>query len=289
MNLDAALAVAAALVAVAFAMSTFERWLGKRKRHEAAWTVAFVFFGVASFALAYGAGVGWNGPAFRVFFVFGAIANVPFLAIGEVELLFGPKVGRVVTPTVALIVAWAAGVVTLAPFTAPIPAGHLVQGSEVFGPLPRILAGVASGLAALVVVAGALWSIVRTRRSRGSWRFVVSNGLIATGTLITGASGLFNSVLDAMGAFAVALVVGIGVIFAGFLLATTGPGPRSATAATAATAATPTTPNPVPAAGATPGTSGNADTPDGDPATTPGAAGAAAPSRPAPTAARSPG
>ncbi len=251
MNLDAALAVAAALVAMAFAMSTFERWLARRKRHEAAWTVAFVLFAVASAALAYGAGVGWNGPAFRVFFVFGAIANVPFLAIGEIELLFGAKIGRIVTPAVSLVVAWAAGVVTMAPFTAPIPVGHLVQGSQVFGPLPRILAGVASGLAALVVVAGALWSIMATRRRRGSWRFVASNGLIATGTLITGASGLFNSLLDAMGAFAVALVVGISVIFAGFLLATAGTGRRSAAPTGARPAAVdgaaPSLPGPTPA------------------------------------------
>jgi hypothetical protein len=44
--------------------------------------------------------------------------------------------------------------------------------------------------------------------------------LIAVGTLVLGAGGLFNSVLDAMEAFAVTLLVGIALLFAGFLLAT---------------------------------------------------------------------
>ena len=35
-------------------------------------------------------------------------------------------------------------------FPAPLPAGELVQGSDVFGPVPRILAAVASGPAARV-------------------------------------------------------------------------------------------------------------------------------------------
>jgi len=52
---------------------------------------------------------------------------------------------------------------------------------------------------------------------------VVSNGLIAAGTVILGASGLLNSVFDAMSAFAVTLLVGITVIFGGFLVATTTP------------------------------------------------------------------
>ena len=50
---------------------------------------------------------------------------------------------------------------------------------------------------------------------------VGANLLIAAGTLVTGASGLLNSVVGQMDAFAVTLAVGITVIFAGFLVATT--------------------------------------------------------------------
>ena len=218
-----AVSVSAALVALAFACSTFERWLARRRRHELAWTAALALFVVAAAALAVGAGLGWTGPTFRVFYLFGAILNVPFLALGTLYLLAGTRVGDRVALALCLLGAFAVGVVVTAPLTHPIPHHTLVQGSHVFGPLPRVLAGVASGAGATFIVAGAAWSIARQRRARA----VVSNGLIIAGTLVLGASGLFNSVLDAMTAFAVALMVGIALVFAGFLVATTATAPAA--------------------------------------------------------------
>ena len=211
-----AVSVAAALVSLAFAFSTFERWLARRRRHELAWSAALGLFFVAAVALAAGAGIGWDGTVFRIFYLFGAILNVPFLALGTVYLLWGPRTGDRVALGLALAGAFAVGVVVTAPFTGPIPRHTLVQGSAVFGLLPRVLAAVASAGGALLILGGAIWSILRQRRGRA----IVSNGLIAGGTLVLGASGLFNSVFDAMSAFAVALLVGITVIFAGFLVAT---------------------------------------------------------------------
>ena len=214
--LHVALATTAALVATAFAMSTFERWLAKRRRHELAWSVALTFFALASLALAAGAAMGWNDVSFRLFYLFGAIVNVPFLALGTVYLLGGERRGDRWAAFVSLLAAFAAGVVLTAPLRAPIPADELVQGSEVFGPLPRILAATCSGVAALVIFGGALWSAWRYRRGRMLW----ANLLIAAGTLVLSSSGLFNSVLGEMDAFAVSLAIGITIIFSGFLVAT---------------------------------------------------------------------
>ncbi|MEO6121824.1 MAG: hypothetical protein ABIW46_00555 [Acidimicrobiales bacterium] len=228
--LHTALATGAALVSVAFAMSTFERWLHRRQRHELAWSVALAMFALASLALAVGAAIGWGGVTFRLFYLFGAIANVPVLALGTVYLLGGRRRGDVCAVAVGMFVAFAAGVVVVAPFTDALPRHELARGSEVFGPLPRILAATASGLGAGVVVAGALWSAVRARGT-GRGRLVSGNVLIAVGTVVTGASGLLNSVLDEMDGFAVTLLAGITVIFAGFLLATAGGRRPSPTAA----------------------------------------------------------
>ncbi|MBW3556363.1 MAG: hypothetical protein KY454_05405 [Actinobacteria bacterium] len=221
--LHSALAVAAALVSAAFALCTFERWLGRRRRHELAWSVALAFFSIAAFALAAGASMGWDAVTFRIFYLFGAIVNVPFLALGTVYLLGGERRGDQVAVVVSLLCAFAAGVVLFSPLTGPIPAHELVRGSQVFGPAPRILAAVASGAGAMTIFAGAAWSAWRHRRGR----LVAANALIALGTLVLSASGLLNSVLGEMDAFAVTLVVGISVMFAGFLLATGGaPAPR---------------------------------------------------------------
>lgn len=214
------LATAAALIALAFACSTYERWLARRRRHELAWSISLGFFSLAAFALAAGAALGWHPVTFRLFYLFGAIVNVPFLAVGTVYLLAGRRRGDQAGAGVALMCAFAAGVVMVSPLTAPLPVDSLARGSEVFGPAPRVLAAVASAAGALVVFAGAVWSAVRYRRGRMLW----ANLLIALGTVVLSTSGVLNSVLDEMDGFTVTLVAGISVIFAGFLVATGGPG-----------------------------------------------------------------
>ena len=227
--LHTALATGAALVGLAFAMSTYERWLARRRRHELAWTAALAMFALAAAGLAMGEGVGWTGPVFRFYFLFGAIVNVPFLALGTIYLLGDPRRGDRWAVAVCLFAAFAAGVLAVAPFTAALPTDTVPRGSEVFGPFPRILAAVASSLGALVVFGGALWSAWRLRRGR----VMAGNLLIALGTLILANSGLLNSVLDEITGFVVTLLAGIVVLFAGFLVSTSAATPSAAPAAAA--------------------------------------------------------
>ncbi|HEX2039895.1 MAG TPA: hypothetical protein VHF47_09230 [Acidimicrobiales bacterium] len=224
--LHTALATAAALVALAFAMSTFERWQDRRRRHELAWSAALTLFALAAGALAAGEAVGWSEPLFRLYFLTGAVLNVPVLALGTVYLHGG---GRRAGLAVALFCAFATGVLAVAPLTAPLPVDEPARGSEVFGPLPRILAAVASGGGALVVFGGAAWSAWRFRRGRRLW----ANVLIAAGVVVLSSSGLLNSVADEVTAFVVTLLAGVVVLFAGFLVATTAT-PRTAAPAAAA-------------------------------------------------------
>ncbi|MDQ1445158.1 MAG: hypothetical protein QOI20_1622 [Acidimicrobiaceae bacterium] len=226
LSLHRALAATAALVGLAFALCTFERWLNRRRRHELAWSAALLMFSLAAAALGAGVGTGWNGPLFRVYFFFGAMANVPVLALGTVYLLAGPRRGDRWAAAVAMAVAFAGGVAAVAPLHHAVPRHQLIpQGSDVFGPLPRVLAAVGSAGGAAVVFGGAAWSAWRLRRGR----MVTANILIAGGTAVLSASGVLNSVADAMTGFAITLVVGISVLFAGFLVATTPPATPSAT------------------------------------------------------------
>lgn len=231
---QSALAAAAALVAVAFAMSTFERWLARRRRHELAWASALTLFAVGAVCLWLGASAGWTLPVFRAFYLFGAVVNVPVLALGTVYLLGGRRAGDRAALGVAAFAFFAAGVIVSAPAHTITDPSALPQGSDVFDVLPRVLAAVASGGGALVVVGGAIWSALRLRRGRRMW----ANIVIAGGTLVLGASGLLNSVLGEMEAFAVTLAVGVSVLYAGFLLAVT-PARRPVTPAAPAAAPSP--------------------------------------------------
>lgn len=222
-SLQTALAATAALVAFGFALSTLERWLDRRQRHQLAWTIALFAFATASAAQWAGAAMGWNGLSFRVFYLFGPIVSVPVLALGSVYLLAGRRVGDRVAVVLLPVLPYAAGVLMVAPLTASIDPDVLPQGSDVFGPMPRVLAGVLSGVAALVLIGGAVWSAARLLRRRTSRRLALANALIAAGTLLLSAGGLLNSVADEMVSFAVMHAVGITVVFLGFLV-TNAPG-----------------------------------------------------------------
>ena len=232
MTAVSALGAAASLVASAFALCTGERWLRRRRPHEAAWTISLVMFALGSLAYWWAGAVGWNTANFRAFYLFGAILNVPYLAVGTVFLLGGVVIGRRVQFVVHVLAAFCAGVVLSAPSVGAIPADGLPEGREVFGVGPRVMAAVGSGVAATVLIVGALWSVWRLIRGRRSTvsvapatpavlsprRLVMTNVAIAVGSLVLGAGGTFFTSSEQEVGFGILLVTGIVILFAGFLV-----------------------------------------------------------------------
>jgi hypothetical protein len=231
--MNAALAVAATLVAVGFALSTLDRWLRRRRPHDLAWSVSLALFAVGAGAQWWAETAGWSLATFRLFYLAGAVLNVPWLALGTVYLLAGRRIGDRVRWWLVLFSGFSAGVVLFAPTRAAVAGKELPTGKDVFGIAPRVLAATSSGIAAIVSIAGALWSgdrlarrrepaVSGVRRSASSpGQLVVGNLLIAAGTLVLSASGTLAGRLGKDRAFSVTLLVGIVVLFAGFLVAST--------------------------------------------------------------------
>ena len=219
----AGLSFVATAVATLFAEATFKRWRQRRRPHEAAWTAALALFALASAALATGASTGWDRGVFRVFYLLGAVLDVPWLALGTVYLLFGERAGRRVRAVLLFVSGLAVGVMLTAPMRGSVVGSATIPvGKEVFGVLPRVLAAVGSGLGALVVFGGAAWSAVRFARAAGgraAGRMAGANVLIALGTLVLSGGGTLQGVLGHDEAFTVSLAAGITVIYAGFLVA----------------------------------------------------------------------
>ncbi len=216
-----ALAFCATAVATLFAQATLVRYTRNRRPHELAWTIALAMFALAAVALALGTTTGWDNGTFRVFYLFGAILNVPWLALGTVYLLAGVTVGRRVQWGLVLITGLAAGVVLTAPMEPVAGSLAIPVGKEVFGVFPRVLAAVGSGVGAVVIIGGAVWSAVRFVRRRdepGMARLAAANGLIALGTIVLSSGGLAQGIVGHDEAFAISLALGISVIYAGFLV-----------------------------------------------------------------------
>jgi hypothetical protein len=217
----AGLAFIATAIATVFAQATAVRWTRSRAAHQGAWTFALVLFALASAALATGASTGWDRGTFRAFFLLGAVINVPWLALGTVYLLVGRRVGDRVRTGLLVFTGIGIGVMLAAPIHGTIAANGIPVGKDHFGVLPRALAGVGSGLGAIVVFGGAAWSAIRFARSRrpGSGRLAGGNALIALGTLVLSSGGLLQGIVGSDEAFALTLAVGIAVIYAGFAVA----------------------------------------------------------------------
>ena len=241
-TLNTALAAASAIVAVAFGLSTFDRWLRRRRPHELAWTIAMTLFAIAAMSLWWGEARGWSEPSFRMFFLFGAVLNVPWLALGTVFLLAGPRAGRITTQWLLVLSGFASGVILTAPIHGRINPLVLPKGSDHFDALPRIFAAVGSAIPATVIFVGALWSAFRiikgatptltttaVRQVRSARLLALGNILIALGAATLSASGTFSGRLGADTAFGITLLAGIVILFVGFLVAsnaTVGPSAR---------------------------------------------------------------
>ncbi len=232
-GLNATLAGAAAIVACAFALITFDRWQVRGQPHELAWTIAMTLFAIGSLALWWAEATGWTIFVFRIFFLSGAVLNVGWLALGTIYLIAGKTTGDRIRNYLIGLSAFSIGVVLVAPAKKEISVGEFPSARELFGVTPRILAAVGSGVPAMIIIFGALWSTYRvikkssptisTRNVRivkSPLRLATSNILVAAGTIVLSASGSLAGRLGKDRAFAVTLLIGLCILFAGFLVAT---------------------------------------------------------------------
>ncbi len=77
----------AAGVGAVFATALLRRWHDRGRTPASLWWgLSLAQFAVASAALLLGQVLGWSGPVFRVFYLFGAVTNVLWLALGTVAV-----------------------------------------------------------------------------------------------------------------------------------------------------------------------------------------------------------
>ena len=207
-------AALSALVSAVFALVMGSRYLRRRRPHQLAWTIGLALFAAAAVAGALARMGGATDTEYRVFYLFGAILNVAWLALGTLYLL-APRIARwAVWGVLALTV-----VAAVAVFTSPVDLSAAVDTGRGFGesPLPRILAGIGSGVGSVILVGGALWSawVFLSRRHEG--RRALGNVIIAVGVLVAAAGGT-AAFTGATGVVEWTNFVGVTLIFIGFLL-----------------------------------------------------------------------
>ena len=209
------LAFITAAVSAVFAVAVALSYRRSRRPALLAWTVGLALFTLAALAGALAQSGGATETEYRVFYLFGGILNVAWLALGTV-LLVAPRLARA-----SLIAVIALTVVSVyAVFTTPVNLQIALDTGKGFpdGSLPRILAAIGSGVGSLVLIGGALWSAWVFLRKRHNGRRALSNIVIAAGVIIIAAGGTVTFT-GANGILEYTNLVGLCVMFAGFLIA----------------------------------------------------------------------
>lgn len=206
------LPIAAAIVAFWFSVATW-RAASPRNVSLRVWSIALAQFGAACLALAWGIAFGWTPLVYRAFYLFGAVLNVAWLALGTIWLL----APRPVALAFNVVFVAGAGVATALVMTSDLVPGaeralvaaQLPHPRDVMGDVPRALSRIFSIGGSVVVLSGLLVSLIRRRYASGL-------ALLALGVVI---AGLASEAIRAgyVAAFCVGLVAGIAVMYAGFL------------------------------------------------------------------------
>ena len=218
-----ALPIAASLIAAVFGIHLLIRSGRRRAWFEAVWGLAMLMFAIASAALALGVADGWSTGEFRAYWLFGAVLNVPYLALGEAYLLIRRRwVSHLLLLAVLGATAWASAEVRTAPLDLEVlRTQEFFTGREVLGEdaPARTLALLYSYAGTAVLVLGILWSSLGMR-GRPELRNRFYGVLwIAAGALVVAGGAAFAAAGNFAG-FSLTLVAGVAVMYWGFLTAT---------------------------------------------------------------------
>lgn len=221
--LAAAIAVAGALVAGAFASQLAQQFAARRRPHALAWSASLGLYAVGMVALAAGFAAGWSPGWFGLYWLAGALLNVPLLAVGQLHLLMPRRAplwwALGAAATLAAVAAVVLSPVDPAALGAADARGGIPLGAQAYGDGPAwaVLRPLTLG-GSLVVLVGAVSSGLRQRRPAVL--------LIAAGVAVSASSSTFvRAGQDEL--VAVVLTLGVSVMYAGFRAASQPARPRT--------------------------------------------------------------
>ena len=196
-------------VAWTFAGQLGRQWWDRRRAHALAWAFSLFLFGLGHVAVLIGLTAGWSAPTFGIYWLSGALLNVPLLAIGQLHLLDRKRSviwwtlgGLAVLWNVVFTITATYDTAVLEAATGGIPAGsEVLAGTTAYALLRPMTYTFA------IVVIGSVYSAVKMKK----WALL----LIAVGTTVAAAgSSVIGSSVDYL--FPVLSAVGVLLMYTGF-------------------------------------------------------------------------
>jgi hypothetical protein len=200
---DAVLALAAALLALRLSADLVRRHRLRPSAAHVAWAAALASYAAAAGALAWGAAAGWSSPAFRVYYLGGALLTAALLGTGSL-LLAGR---RWAAPLALAYAGLAVGVAISVQLEGDLAGTAVPEAQDILDLWPaRLLAIAGNSLGTLAVAVVAIASF--RRRPLGNALLLAGVGVAALGS---GLGGL------GVGALAPVLALAALLLYAGFV------------------------------------------------------------------------
>ena len=202
------------IISFAFAVTVLDQYFARRKPYQLVWSIGLFMYFVSTGAEFWSGTWGLNETIYRLWYLFGAIFVAAYLGMGTIYLLIRRRTANIIM--VILIVASVYAIARV--FSAGIDISTLQGLSGKAMPLGvRLITPFFNIFGTVALVGGAIYSAWIFWRKRILSHRVVSNILIAVGAILPALGGTLMRFWDSLNAFYLLELLGVAIIFAGFL------------------------------------------------------------------------
>ncbi len=210
----AAIPLASSVISLVFAVTVLDQFFAHRKSYQLIWAVGLLMYFVSTGAEFWAEIWGLNQTIYRLWYLFGAIFVAAYLGMGTLYLLARRRAAHIIMAVLLVISLYAAFRV----FTADIDLSTLQRLSGQAMPQGiRLMTPFFNTFGTFALVGGAVYSAWVFWRRRFMPHRVISNVLIAVGAILPAFGGTLMRFGGGLTAFYLLELVGIIIIFVGFL------------------------------------------------------------------------
>jgi hypothetical protein len=204
-----------AIVSLIFAVTVLDQFFAKRKPYQLVWSIGLFMYFLSTLTEFWTGTWGLNQIVYRLWYLLGAIFVAAYLGMGTIYLLVPRRAAYVI---MAILLA-ASIYATFRVFAASIDLStlHGLSGKAMPSDVRGIVTPIFNTFGTIALVGGALYSAWVFWRRRILGHRVVSNILIAVGAILPAFGGTLLSLGGSLYAFYLLELLGIVIIFVGFL------------------------------------------------------------------------
>ena len=206
--------IASSIISLIFALTVLDQYFARRKPYQLIWAIGLFMYFISTGTEFWTETWGLNEAIYRLWYLFGAIFVAAYLGMGTLYLLTRRRVAHIIM--VILLVASLYAIFRV--FTASIDISTLHHLSGVAMPQGvRLMTPFFNTFGTVALVGGAIYSAWVFWKRRLMLYRVISNILIAVGAILPAFGGLHIRLGGAIQLFYLFELLGIIIIFAGFL------------------------------------------------------------------------